>query len=318
MGNRRRAVRLKSTGPGLGARAAGLLALAWRPFLVWVVPAAVLVGLCIGGLYLCRAHVAESPKSQVTAPVIHISNKPLWWEKKFEDQINRTCSFADGVSTLDDELLERIADAYLQCPWVKRVRYVRKEFPNKIRASIHIRWPAAAVASGRGNNRRYHLVGEDGIQLPKSYSTWPQEGLNVPFVVGTRCAVPLAGESWDEGAVTVAIDIVRRLKASVERLRASGAIRKGINITAVGVSNYLGRVSRNKSEFVVYAENNCVIEWGRAPSTDRPGELPVKEKIAKLERFLSDQNPTSNRTLDLRFKGPVVVSRRYGTDGDSS
>jgi hypothetical protein len=129
--------------------------------------------------------------------------------------------------------------------------------------------------------------------------------------VGTRSELPLPGERWAEGSVTAAIDIVRRLKAN-------GVIRKGINITAVGVDNYLGRVSPGRSEFIVYAENNCVIEWGRAPSTDRPGELPAKEKIAKLEEFLRKKNPTSNRTLDVRFKGEPVVSRRYGTDGDSS
>ena len=311
MSNRRRAVRIKSTGPGLGARAVGLLALARGPFLVWVLPAAVLIGLCVGGLYLCRAHVAASPKYQVTAPIVQVSETPLWWEKEFEDQINRTCAFADGASTFDDGLLTKIAAAYLQCPWVKRVRWVKKQFPNKIRASIDIRWPAAAVAFGPANSRRYYLVGRDGIRLPKFYSTWPQQGLNVPFIVGTRVVPPPPGERWGEGSVIAAIEIVQRLKAN-------GVIRKGINITAVGVGNYLGRLSRAKSEFVVYAENNCVIEWGRAPSTNRPGELPVKEKIAKLERFLSEENPTSNRTLDLRFKGRPVVSRRYGTDGDSS
>lgn len=311
MSNRRRAVRVKSTGPGLGARAVGLLALAWTPFLVWVLPAAVLAGLCLGGLYLCRAHVASSEQYQITAPVIHIPNKPLWWEQEFQDQIDRACAFANGASTFDDELLEKVAAAYLQCPWVNRVYWVKKHFPNQIRASIDIRWPAAAVAFGPANSRRYYLVGRDGIRLPKAYATWPQAGLNVPFIVGTRSAPPLPGEPWGEGAVTAAIEIV-------ERLKASGVIRKSINITAVSVGNYLGRLSRDKSEFVVYAENNCVIEWGRAPSTNRPGELPVKEKIAKLERFLSEQNPTNNRTLDVRFKGRVVVSRRYGTNGDSS
>jgi len=315
MSNRRRGGRIKSTGPGFGRRAAGVFTLAGRPFLVWVLPAVVLVALCAGGLYLCRSHVVASGAYTVMAPKIHLPKDqkatPLWWEKEFEDQINRTCAFADGASALDGDLLTKIAAAYQQSPWVKRVLWVRKRFPNRIEASIDIRWPRAAVAFRTPRGPRYYLVGEDGIRLPKIYDAWPQKDLNVPFITGSRVQPPTPGEPWGEGSVAAAIEIV-------ELLKASDIIRRGVNITAVGVGNYLGRESRTKSEFVVFAERNCVIEWGRAPSTDRPGELPVKEKIAKLERFLSEQNPTSNRTLDLRFKGRVVVSRRYDADGDNS
>jgi len=312
MASRRSAVRARSSGPGVGRRAAGMFAVAWRPFLVWVLPSAVLIAFCAGGLYLCRAHVMTSAKYLVVAPKLALAEPlPRWWEKEFEDQINQSCAFAGGSSTLDGELLEKIAAAYRQCPWVKNIRWVRKRFPNRIEASIDIRWPRAAVALRTGRGIRYYLVGEDAVRLPKAYETWPRRDLNVPYIAGTRTAPPEPGEPWPDASVAAAIEIV-------ELLKRSDVICRSINITAVDVSNYRGREDRAKSEFLVFAENNCVIEWGRAPSTARPGELPVKEKIAKLERFLSEGNPTSNRTLDLRFAGRVVVSRRYGTDGDSS
>ena len=312
MGSRRSAVRARSSGPGVGRRAAGVFAVAWRPFLVWVLPSVTLVALCAGGLYLCRAHVMTSPKYAVVAPRLALAEPlPRWWEKEFEDQINQSCAFASGASTLDGELLGKIAAAYRQCPWVKDVRWVRKRFPNRIEANIDIRGPKAAVALRTGRGIQYYLVGEDAVRLPKAYETWPRRGLNVPFIAGTRVAPPEPGEPWPEASVAAAIGIV-------ELLKENDVIRRSINITAVNVSNYGGRENGTKSEFLVFAENNCVIEWGRAPSTARPGELPVKEKIAKLERFLKEGNPTNNRTLDLRFAGRVVVSRRYGTNGDSS
>ena len=73
----------------------------------------------------------------------------------------------------------------------------------------------------------------------------------------------------------------------------------------------------SRSPFRVLAENNCEIHWGRAPDTEKPGELPVAEKIQKLERFILQGHPTSNRVLSIRFPGAAVVVRRLITDGDN-
>jgi len=267
--------------------------------------------VCVGGIHLCRSYVERSAKYRVCAPKLALPQPtPRWWRSEFNDQINQACSFANGVSIFDDSLLGEIAKGYGRCPWVKRVQWVRKQFPNRVEANIVIRWPRAAVAVNTGRGIVYYLVGGDGVRLPKEYRTWPQPGLNVPFITGVRVGPPRRGEPWAQDAVKEAIAIV-------ETLRASDIINRGVNITAVDVSNYGGRINGARSEFLVLAENNCVIEWGRALSTDRPGELSVREKIAKFERFLAERNPTSNRTLDLRFAGRVVVSRRNHTDGDS-
>jgi len=173
------------------------------------------------------------------------------------------------------------------------------------------RRPAAAVAVNMPRGIVYCLVGEDGVRLPKTYTRWPLPSLAVPLLTGVCAAPPSPGEAWAEKSVTDAVQIVRKLQAS-------DVIRRGVNITAVDVSNFTGRINRTRSEFRVLAENNCVIDWGRAPGTTAPGELPAEEKVAKLERFLRDRHPTSNRTLDLRFAGRVLVRRRLGRNGDSS
>ena len=314
MRKRRQAVRIKSEGPGVGARILGLLSAARRPCLFWVFPSAALVGLCIGGLHLCRSYVSASDRYAVLAPKVNLFNRskppPQWWEKAFEDEINKSCAFANGASMLEPGLLEKIADGYRACPWVKDVRWVRKRFPSRVEASIIIRWPKAAVAVRTRRGLNFYLVGKDAVRLPKVYHKWPQPGLNVPAIVGTRMAPPAPGERWPEKSVTDAIAILKLLENSK-------IVRSAVSVTGIDVSNYHGRVNRRRSEFLILAEGNCVIEWGRAPDTGRLGELPVKEKIAKLERFLKKRDPTSNRRLGLRFAGPVVV-RRFVTDGDSS
>lgn len=306
---RRKAVKVRR-GPGAGARLRGVLAVASRPTLTLLVPAAALAAACALGLHIAQRHVAASHEYRIAAPRIALpSTAPPWWEKEFEDQINAACAFANGKSVFEAGVLEAVAEGYLRCPWVKRVLWVEKRFPNRISASVELRMPAAAVVQPSGQGYAFYLLGDDGVRLPKVYTQWPRPGLQVPCVTGVACAPPEPGHVWPEKSVLHAVHIARLLQSSE-------VVRRALNVTAVDVANYGGRADCGRSEFVVLTANRCVIEWGRSPDTEQVGELPVSEKIAKLERFLIDNNPTANRTLDLRFPGRVVVSRRSGTDGD--
>jgi len=248
----------------------------------------------------------------VVAPKLSLPQPtPVWWEKGFEAEINRSVSFVHGASILDGSLLRRIAEGYRTCPWVREVVSVRKRFPDEIEASIRIRWPVAAVKVRTRRGLAYALLGGDGVRLPKTYGHWPQPELDVPFIEGVSCPAPEPGGRWAEKSVQDAVRIVALLNGS-------DVIRRTVRITAVDVSNYGGRGNPTRSEFLLRAEGNCVIAWGRSPDTETPGELPVEEKIAKLERFLARGDPIRNRELGLRFAGPVVVRRRTGTHGDSS
>jgi len=309
MGYRRKAVKVRSAGPGVRARLLGALRLLRRPVLTWVLPTIALAAICALGLRWSRYHVLASPRYRVAAPRIALREPlPAWWDKEIEEQINQSCAFANGMSIFDDSLLAKIAEGYRACPWVKQVQWVKKEFPRRVEASVLLRWPAAAVARRTSAGTAYFLVGEDGVRLPKTYGNWPS-GLNIPFIQGSVARLPRPGERWSDKSITDAIKIVRLLQSS-------DVVRKAITITGVDVSNSDGR-DPTRSPFRVLAENNCEIQWGRAPDTDKPGELPVEEKIKKLERFILRGNPTSNRELSIRFPGAAVVVRRLITDGDN-
>ena len=314
MGSRRQAVKIRRTGPSLGERARAALRVVWRPLVIWVLPTAVLITACWAGLRACRSYVAGAPGYHVVAPKIGTPDpRPDWWGMA-EDQINAACAstLTDETSILDESVLERIAEGYGRCPWIKDVQWVRKQFPNRVEANLLVRWPAAAVRIETDAGFTYCLVGEDGVRLPKSYHDfdWPPPGLDVPYITGVAAPVPEPGEPWGEASVADAIAIVAGL-------RESEIIKEAVHITEVDVSNHGGRARPTESEFLVHAEGNCVIEWGRAPDTNRPGELTVRKKIEKLERYLADGNPIRNRTLGLRFAGRRVVRRRHAAHGDS-
>jgi hypothetical protein len=314
MASRRKAVKVRSAGPGRRARLAALGRAIWPPILKWVLPSLALVAVCVAGLLWSRNAVATSTRHRVIAPEHDLAQMGVNdWGADIAKEIDRCVAFADGRSILDETLPQEVANAYHRSPWVKQVHSVQKRYPNQLHARLDLRRPAAAVTFRSSLGTRYYLVGDDGVCLPRSYTTWPARlSKRIPVVRGVRGAPPPAGQRWNDPAVLSALRVVAVLKSSP-------VITRRFHFVEVDVRNFGGRRDPKLSEINVITQNNCVIEWGRAPGSDAPGELPVPEKIAKLERFLKDpENPTENRTLNLRFAGPVVVSRRYGRNGERS
>ena len=314
---RRRAVRPKGTGFRVWMRMAG--SLLWRPAVFWMLPTAVLIFVCLTGLKFCRDQMSVSDRFQLVPPVVTYADlvgkggdktPPPWWDAEFENQINRAGAGAvgRGTSIRDDRVLDKLARAYASCPWVQEVRSLRKEYPNRIRPELTLRTPAAAVAIAT-SPVSYRLVGADGVPLPKIYAGWPQPGLNLPVIAGLGDAPAGNHETWQRACVE-AIEIARLLQSSE-------LICSKMNIAVVDASNFGERRDRNKSEFLVMTDNNCVIEWGRAVHTNNVGELPAAEKIAALEQYIRSGKELSGATLILRFNG-IRVTRRPSTDGNSS
>jgi hypothetical protein len=301
MASRRKAAAARSPRTGLFTRLVALVRAAARPVAVYVLPVVALVAVCVIGLRWADAHVAQAARYRVEAPRLATDRpKPSWWQPEFEQQINRSVAFADGRSILDPQLAGQVAAGYLSCPWVHSVARVTKRYPDRLVAELALRQPGfggqggAVVEIYTRDGPRYLLVAEDGVRLPATFARWPQPGLDVPFVRGVRTAPPQPGEIWRERTVTAAMQIV-------EHLDASDVISQAIRVTGVDVNNYRGRIDPQRSGFLVLAEHNCVIAWGRAPNTDRPGELPVVRKIRSLERYIQQGKPVRNHKLIVRF-----------------
>jgi hypothetical protein len=296
MASKRKAAAVRSPGIGPFTSIARVVQHTARPVCLYVLPSLALVAICVLGLRWANAHVSQAPRFRARAlrpPIGH--SRPAWWQPSFEKQIVESVAFAEGRSLLDPTLAVQVAAGYARCPWVQSVRRVEKAYPDRIEASLVWRRPGSVVEVVRGRRRRYLLVGEDGVRLPAVFASWPVPELAVPFIRGVPSRkLPLPGEPWAERSVVAAMQIT-------SHLAASDVISQAIRVTGVDVSNYRGRVDPRESEFLVLAEHNCVIEWGREPNTDRPGELPVLRKIRWLERYIQQGGPVRNHRLRVRF-----------------
>jgi hypothetical protein len=175
---------------------------------------------------------------------------------------------------MDEETTEWIGRAFLGNPWVKEVISVERIFPDQIRVRFEYREPVAAVKTSQG----WIVVDGNRVRLPGVWKTRPPCELETD-IVGLHRA-PEAGKVWDDPALDAGMELARY--ASMEPVLSS------VQVAAIDVSNFDGRIDSLRSEMALSTKSGCVIYWGRPPSTDKYGELTQEEKVENLRLVLKD------------------------------
>ncbi len=175
---------------------------------------------------------------------------------------------------LDEETTTWIGRAFQENPWVKEVLSVERVYPDQIRVRFDYRVPVAAVKTSRG----WIVVDEDRVRLPGIWEKRPPCVLETD-IVGLHRA-PEAGMVWDDPALDAGMELAR--------FAANEPVLASVQVAAIDVSNFDGRIDALRSEMALSTKSGCVIYWGRPPSTDKYGELTQDEKVQNLRLVLKD------------------------------
>ena len=233
--------------------------------------------------------VTGQPKYQVDLSAINIVNFPSWCTPKIKTLINESVSLSGRKSIFDRDLTAVVGRRYYESPWVDRLVWVRKAFPNTISVRVQLREPGVAVRQGG----RYYVVDQNGVRLPLTYTTWPVNDVKCAFVTGISTAPPAPGKRWDDPAIADGIAVLDVI--------AGDNLASALNITTVDLSNHGGRRDPRQSEIVLITEHRAQILWGRSPNAESFGELSVEQKLAKLDSFLRQNPNPANVNLVVRF-----------------
>jgi len=221
---------------------------------------------------------------------------PENWDPELADCIAPVYFEKADYSIYDPRLTREISQAFEAHPWVRRVRSVRKEFPNRVLLDVELRRPAAAVlASGVPL-----AVDDHGVRLPIDFRIWPRGLQILPRIIGVAGTVPEPGEAWRDPSVRAALGILHLLADSRR-------VQKRLTVLGVDVTNYHGRKDPAQCENVVIAADHCLVHFGRAPDDDPLGELPPGEKIAKLEEFLVIEPRPRQIIFNIRYRNGGII-----------
>jgi hypothetical protein len=238
----------------------------------------VIAGLFGGAWYAAwrqwGSRTLSSDDYLLTDKKTQITPLPDWIHTDICAQVFRDASLDPPPSIIDDDLVQRVRGAFSLHPWVAKVERVQKFHPARVKVDLVYRRPVCMVEIGN----ELIPVDAEAVILPREDFTAP-EASRYPRLVGIDTApLGVAGARWNEDRVLGAAEIAAALADQWEKL----------GLKSIVAEKLLGTGVRETPRFELLTRGGTRIPWGRAPSGDAPGEIPPKDKVAKLENYLAN------------------------------
>lgn len=245
----------------------------------------------IGGWYLVWNEVGDyvlsSESYLVTLQQVEIiTEPPEWIDTDIRAEAFRSASLDRPLSIMDDDLAERIANAFSLHPWVAKVQSVTKHHPAQLQVELVYRRPVCMVEVPGG----LFPVDVRGVLLPVGDFS-PSEASRYPRLVGVDTVpVGTVGECWGDARVVGGAEIAAVLGDLWEQFRLAAIVPS--------------TPSTDDPLYTLRTRGGSQINWGRAPGSTAPGELPPADKVARLRghfaKYGTLESHDASQVLDIR------------------
>jgi hypothetical protein len=267
----------------------------YRPVILATAALVVMAGVFLPRLASLLPDLSQRDEYILAAADIEITQPPHWVPHNLVVQVVENANLPAKLSLLDNNLVVEIAEAFQLNPWVEEVVSVSKTFPAKVIVVLNYRRPVAMVEVRQGQ----YPIDNHGVLLP------PQD-----FSVADTRAYPLvtgvvstpqgpAGTDWGDKAVAGAAELAAELSPHWKKF--------GL-MSIVAPRTVEGHDKIDEGVYVLLANGGSRIVWGHAPGTNHPGELSTKQKIGRLEEYV-----TKFGGFD-RPQGPYQIDIRHWRD----
>ena len=269
-----------------------------RPVVLAAAAAAVLLGAWYLVWRQVRHNVLSSNSYLLATEDVRITALPDWIHSDIRSEVFNSASLDGSLSIMDDDLAQRVANAFSLHPWIARVVRVTKSHPARVEVELIYRRPVCMVEVPNG----LFPVDEHGVLLPVDDFS-PVEASRYPQLVGIDTA-PLGtiGESWGDGRVLGAAEIAAALGPAWHEFKLRQMVASPTGIAEEHI-------------YTLITRGGTRVRWGLPPGTKAPGELPPAEKLARLRNYMEKNGTLEGRDgpqeLDLHdLQTPRVSSRR--------
>jgi len=256
---------------------------------------AVFVGLWYAAWQEVGEDVLASQEYWLVQENVHITPPAPWVHRDVRFEVFRDGSLDGPLSLMDDDLAQRIANAFSLHPWVAKVHRVTKRYPAQVEVQLEYRRPVLMVqVSGA-----LLAVDAEGVLLPsESRDFSPIEILAYPRLVGVYTApVGPVGTRWGDARVLEGAEIAAELLPTWQQL----------NLDCIVPSTLVELGHGDQYAYQLVTKAGTRILWGRAPSAEIPGEPTAAEKVAWLVNYQRDNGTLEGgdgpQELDVRTLG---------------
>jgi len=306
-------------------------AAAWvRKLFFWVVGPGLLamilvlqVGLFVGGTWLAwmklKDRILAAPEYCIGPEQVEITPQPPWIpQSDIRAEVFRNPTLDGRLSIVDDDITERIANAFARHPWVAKVEAVKKRY-STVTVKLVYRKPVCMVELPGGG---WLPVDVEAVLLPTGDFT-EVEAARYPRLLGVdRAPTGLAGSRWGDAKVIGGAEIAAALADVwepmrlhyIEPLAADPAVSAPGNAARQPTPDgFAGRAAEPFFTIVTHSSthNGTRVLWGYAPGANSWGELLAAEKVARLKRYFAahdglDDPQGAAQVLDVRTLPPPV------------
>ncbi|MFH1924564.1 MAG: hypothetical protein ABIP48_32325 [Planctomycetota bacterium] len=244
--------------------------------------------------------VLASEQYQITREKVEIPPPPEWVHRDIRAEVFRDASLDGPLSLLDEDLVQRIANAFSLHPWVAEVRRVAKHFPARVEVELEYRRPVLMVPVLGG----VRPVDAEGVLLPTSDFS-PIEAGRYPRLAGVETdPIGLEGTPWGDIRVHESAEIAAALGPAWQQLKLDYIIPATLVELGHG----------NEYTYELVTKGGSRILWGRAPSAEIPEEARAVDKVTRLVKYQEENGTLEGRDgpqrLDVRTPGSVRNTSR--------
>ena len=219
---------------------------------------------------------------------------PPWVRGDIRADVIQRAGWDQPLSMLEDQLPQRIADAFEFHPWVERAK-VTLQYPAHAQVELTYRRPAARLQVESRAGEEQIVLDPLGFRLPESEMT-PKEIARLPLVTDTvGIHLPLIGQSLEESRLLGAAEIAGIL------------INDWNDLGLETISPLIVLQGDSGDRTQVYQLTSGTMQsylWGAAPRQASEQELSPDEKLKRLKaavRRVGEHASTVVAPIDLRL-----------------
>ncbi|MBS0205767.1 MAG: hypothetical protein JSS49_22930 [Planctomycetes bacterium] len=255
---------------------------------------ACLVGLSVFIPYLIPhlPNLASRPEYRVetrNVRVIPAPERPV--PTDLIEQTRRQNQLPRELSLLDPKLSRNLAAAFERHPWVARVISVRQSFPADVVVEVEFR---KAVAMVQVKGGRIPIDGSGTILPGEDFAVSDVARFPTIRLAGTGNMARDAGRFTEPG-LTGAARVAELLAPQWAHLELEAIELPGKRDARTAPADIVLQLQ---------SKSGSTIIWGRSPGTDHPGELTSAQKVARLEKYLTEfgsfDRPSGPYEIDIR------------------
>jgi len=282
---------------------------AWDPARTWAVlqilaAAGLVAAVCFGWKHAESALSGYAKKHEVQ-PVgiddVVLADKPAWIDERMKLYNELRAIVAGRISSdpLDNNGLQKAAQALSASPWVKHVSRVQRLTDGRVWVSASFREPVAMVE----RENYCHLVAVDGFRLPGVYEVAQARTIGLPMITGVPQQPCREGQHWDSEELKAGLSLVDLLQGEPY-------------LSQVEAFEVGERDARKRIRLVLRTKNGMV-RWGLPPGQ----EGSIEPEAATKKQWLSTvykrrgQIDAGGRVVDV-YGAAVFVHQPESEDAD--